>query len=371
MKTIKNYSKSILFSSILLFVNCTSDYSHQKTINVSINNNIETAAILYVIADIGLNAHQGSLSYEVRQHFDTFKDHEIVSMFKELLNKTDLGGPIDFFLRLSKLPHAEIPASLDTGFVKAVIGNQKLDDRTNFINQFIRSANDFYVEADIEKFINDHKSYYCKCINDVRRNLPTDNFIPTMEKYYGNGFNSYNIIPSPILFPFVGFGLKIEKHNEIDIFYIAGPFDEPDSTQEYTYGFDSYTDIREMSVHEFGHSFINPMFELPVNKELISNSSYLFEPIQEYMSEQAYGDWLSCVNEHVVRLGEIRIALAMGDSITSNRIRKTDIEERKFIYLPFLEEKILEYENNRKYYRTFEDFFPELINVFNEIDTTK
>ena len=335
MKTIRKYTKSILFTSILFLNSCTSDYSNQKTINVSINNSIETAAILYVISDIGLIAHQGSLCYEVRQHFDAFKDHEVVSMFKELLNKTNLGAPANFFLRLSEFPNAEILISLDTSFVKALIGNQRIEDNNNFINQFIKSANDFYIEADIEKFIYDHKKYYDKCINDVRRNLPNDNFIPTMEKYYGEEFNSYNIIPSPILFPFIGFGLKIKNHNEIDIFYIAGPFDEPDSTQKYTYGFDSPDDIREMSVHEFGHSFINPIFEVPVNKELISNSSHLYEPIEEYMSEQGYGDWSSCANEHLVRLGEIRIALAMNDSIASNRIRKIYIEERKFIYLTY------------------------------------
>ena len=192
-----------------------------------------------------------------------------------------------------------------------------------------------------------------------------------MEKYYGKEFNSYNIIPSPILFPFIGFGLKIENQNEVVIYYVAGPFDEPDSTQKYTYGFDSPADIREMSVHEFGHSFVNPITELSENRELISKYSYLFTPIQSYMNEQAYDSWWTCVTEHIVRLGEVRIATAMNDSATANKIRKENIETNKFIYLPYLEKKILEYENNRETYSTFKVFFPELIKVFSEIDTTK
>jgi len=357
---------------IIILISCFGcKQPDNKTIQVKINKNIETLAVLFLISDIGLNAHQGSLSYEARQHFDTFKDHEIISMFKEILNKTDLGAPVEFFLRLSELPNTGISASLDTGFVKALIGNQKIEDTDNFINQFIKLTNEFYIEADIEKFIHDHKSYYDKCINDVRRNLPNDNFISTMEKYYGNEFNSYNIIPSPILFPFIGFGLKIENQNEVGIYYVAGPFDEPDSTQKYTYGFDSPADIREMSVHEFGHSFVNPITDLPESKKLFNKYSYLYNPIKTQMKNMAYGSWESCVNEHIVRLGEIRIALALNDSTTANKIRKEDTEIKKFIYLPYLEKKILEYENNRVTYKTFADFFPELIKVFSEIDTTK
>jgi len=363
--------KNYFLIAILLFSFVGCNQEKIKTIQVRTNKNIETLAILYLVSDVGLNAHQGSLSYEAKQHFDAFKNHEIIPKLKELMNRSSFGAPVGFFLRLSEFPNAEISSPLDTGFVRVLIGNQDIDDKDNFINQFIKSANDFYVKADIEKFIQDHKSYYDKCINDVRRNLPDNNFVPTMEKYYGKEFNSYNIIPSPILFPYIGFGVRIESPTKTDIYYVAGPFNEPDSTQKYAYGFDSYIDIREMSVHEFGHSFLNPLFELPANKELISNFSYLYKSIEKYMFEQAYGDWLTCVNEHIVRLGEIRISLAMNDSTTSNKIRKENIEERKFIYLPSMEEKIKEYENNRKSYTTFEDFFPELIKVLAEIDTTK
>ncbi len=82
-----------------------------------------------------------------------------------------------------------------------------------------------------------------------------------------------------------------------------------------------------------------------------------------------YRSWLTCVTEHIVRLGEIRIALAMNDTLTANQIRTENIEQNKFIYLPYLEDKIVEYENNRDKYPSFADFFPELINTFSEIDT--
>ena len=67
----------------------------------------------------------------------------------------------------------------------------------------------------------------------------------------------------------------------------------------------------------------------------------------------------------------IRIALALNDSLTAIKIRNDNIEKR-FIYLPYLEKNIVSYENNRKKYKSFEEYLPILLeNTFSKIDTTK
>jgi len=338
---------------------------------VKIDKNVETVGILYLISDIGLNTPKGSLSYEARMHFDEFKEHEIVKMFKKFYENTNLWGPYEFILCLSELPSAKIIVELDTNITTALIGNESIDNPTNFINQFVQEFNEFYKIAEVESFIQQHRNYYEKCINDVNKNLPDESFVPTMEKYYGKEFYSYNIFPSPILFPYIGIGLNVKNNNGTNIYYIAGPFEELDTNEVYKYSFDSPSDIREMSVHEFGHSFVNPLTDDTINRNKIEIYSNLFEPIKEYMEEQAYGSWHTCVNEHIVRLGEIRVALAMDDILTAEKIRNENIEQNKFIYLPYLEKKIVEYERNRDKYTSFSDFFPELIETFAQIDTTK
>ena len=57
------------------------------------------------------------------------------------------------------------------------------------------------------------------------------------------------------------------------------------------------------------------------------------------MDEQAYDDWYTCVIEHIVRLGEIRISYALNDSVQADKLREYYVNEKKFIYLPYLEEK--------------------------------
>jgi hypothetical protein len=83
------------------------------------------------------------------------------------------------------------------------------------------------------------------------------------------------------------------------------------------------------------------------------------------MQKQNYGTWWDCVAEHLVRLGEIRIAERSRDSLLANRLRVENIEKNKFIFLPELEEKIQVYEANKKY-DSFLSYLPELITTFEQ-----
>lgn len=97
----------------------------------------------------------------------------------------------------------------------------------------------------------------------------------------------------------------------------------------------------------------------------------MLAPIKEPMKKQGYTDWPTCLSEHIVRLGEIRIAERMGLHQESERLRQLYIQDKKFIYLPHLLETIKRYENDDVSYRTFGDFVPVLIESLKKIDTTK
>ena len=88
------------------------------------------------------------------------------------------------------------------------------------------------------------------------------------------------------------------------------------------------------------------------------------------MEKQSYDDWWICVTEHIVRLGEIRISYALNDSAQAARLRENYVKNRNFIYIPALEEKVKEYEQNRAKYKSFGDFLPELLETFSQIDSS-
>jgi len=118
--------------------------------------------------------------------------------------------------------------------------------------------------------------------------------------------------------------------------------------------------------HEFCHSFITPLIEQGMYRDKINQTDSLFVPeLDSIMTKQGYGTWWGFTNEHLVRLAELRIANEMGiDNL--NNMRKYNIEENGFILIPDAEKLILEYENNRKDYPTFDLFLPQLIDQFRD-----
>jgi hypothetical protein len=109
-------------------------------------------------------------------------------------------------------------------------------------------------------------------------------------------------------------------------------------------GFDNRERLNELSAHEFGHSFVNPVID-EVPTELISRTEKLFESIKLSMSDQGYNTWKVCLYEHFVRAGEIYIWNKLGKIETSNRLKQEYINNRNFIFIPKI---LVELENYDK-----------------------
>lgn len=343
--------------------------SKGQNIEVSVNKNIETLFILYPLLDFGFPPVENSLWEDATVYFQDYKDHDAVKKLAILVNRTGIDGPVGLMLHYSELPNISHLHKLDENTLKSFSETGDVNDGQREINEFIEAFADFYIQSNVEAFLAKHNSYYQKAIEDVKKNLPTEGFIETLEMYYGKQNKAYILNPSPVLFPGFGFGKRIVTDEGLLVFNTFGPFRPGRSNHtEFHFHFDNADRIRDLSVHEFGHSFVNPITELPESKELIEQYAYLFEPLKEYMGQQGYRTWWICVTEHLVRLGEIRIAMAMQDHETADKLRNDYTVHRHFIYLPHLEAKITEYESNRDKYPTFSDFFPLLLNAFSEIE---
>jgi hypothetical protein len=84
------------------------------------------------------------------------------------------------------------------------------------------------------------------------------------------------------------------------------------------------------------------------------------------MAEQAYGTWETCVNEHLVRINVIRMRAKIdGEKIKASLIRSE--KSKGFIYIPQLDTLMQRYESNRQEFPTYEDFYPEIIKLFNSL----
>jgi hypothetical protein len=163
--------------------------------------------------------------------------------------------------------------------------------------------------------------------------------------------------------------MLISPKGEVSAMVFSSSVELPlqNSLKDYKhFGFDNADVIRFLTVHEIGHSFVNPVMK-PMKADIEHDTS-LFSPTFAKVLAPSYIDgWENCIIEHLVRLGEIRIAIAMGDTIEATRLRKLHISEFKFALLPLLEKKIVEYENNRSKYPTFNSFLPEIFDMLHNL----
>jgi len=109
--------------------------------------------------------------------------------------------------------------------------------------------------------------------------------------------------------------------------------------------------------HEFAHSFVNPLTEEFMQE--FKDPERLYKPIETQMENMAYGHWTAMINEHIIRAVEIKL---------TDRVEPLPNGERRgFIYIRPLYNLLSEY--NMTQYRSFREFYPEIVNLFNNIPT--
>ena len=92
-------------------------------------------------------------------------------------------------------------------------------------------------------------------------NLPEKKFIPALEEYYGDAKTSYNIILMPFFKSKWGMGWETSASGKKNIYNITSPFNAQVvfRNKAVQVGFDNSNEIANLSIHEFGHSFVNTL----------------------------------------------------------------------------------------------------------------
>ncbi|MDN3693267.1 DUF4932 domain-containing protein [Chryseobacterium tructae] len=377
--------KKVLF--ILVSLSSTLGFSQKKTskFSVNYNKNIET----YFLAEI--------LSAEHRKNNKDFELYKIkeCSVYQPIVNNAlkkyeylkdsniaietakindilmDKYGQGNDMLMTPLIYHQEFPATEwinDYQFSSNNLTEVQNKEITQLIKNYLSELSKFYTKENISQFFNENKDFYKGGENEYNKHIPAG-FTDAMEQFYGEGFHSYTILISPMMmWPISdgegrGIGANvISKSGNTDIYEIASPFVKAEKKGQF--GYDEEFQARFLSVHEFGHSFVNK--EVYQHKDKLEKFKDLFEKsnLKEVMIKTGgYGDYQTCVAEHLVRLGEIQTARIQKDFERAKRLEEYHLKNN-FIFLPLLEEKVKEYNSNRKKYKKFGDFVPQLLKVF-------
>jgi len=178
-----------------------------------------------------------------------------------------------------------------------------------------------------------------------------------MEEYYGEEQQSYNIILTPLLHD-GGFATRTYTNKKANLFAIIGP---SQNSMETPY-FDPDKLLQNYVIHEFSHSFTNPLIDEFYYE--LEKDSCLLDPIKEAMNKQAYSKWKSCLYEHLVRANEIMLTEQILGSEIANELYKDNYKNRSFIYLKGLIPLLKKYKSNRTVYKNLKSIMPEVVNYF-------
>ncbi|RNL69272.1 DUF4932 domain-containing protein [Sinomicrobium pectinilyticum] len=384
--------KLIILGILISCFSCKTEKRQRDKFDVGFNENIETYFLAEILSISHRNKNRSWEEYKLKTcreyqpivaraltDFGKLSNHKIAIETAGLNDTLGSFGYGNDFMMGILLEQPEFRLSKPPGDFKYAQEDLDTAQRTyleKIISNYIQSLYNFYRTENIGEFYQRNSDFYEGAINEVRSHIPKG-FTDAMEAYYGDAREKYIALVSPMMiWPIEenegrGIGAMVVNEGEKTVYEIMSPYVQVpvgSSDQAYhQFGYDYQPRARTLTIHEFGHSFVNS--ELEPYREQIDNYSYLFtDRLKKEMESKGVQSWHVYVIENLVRLGEIRIAEIQEDKSRAEFLRNYHIKQEKFIFLPQLEKKIMEFENNREQYPMWKDYLPELLSVFGEND---
>ncbi|AZA84342.1 hypothetical protein C1637_05740 [Chryseobacterium lactis] len=379
-----------LFFLVLTTTNGKAQYIQKLSpkVQVGVNKNIETYFFAeklavehigyYVFDHNTVDYSHQPIVYFGFQHFKKYKEKPSILRIAELLRQIrdllhDNGPILDHLLNQKDFPaEGQIYDGIQVKIDPQIKEHPEVEPMIKELTDSLRS---FYTHADIGSFIKKNNAFYKGALTETAKDITPDSY-QYMEKWYGQIFPGYMLYISPAM-PITpgkdnyrGFGPNIlSADGKIPSMVVSSskmlPLQQNLASYRH-FGFDNPKVTSFISGHEIGHTFVNPL--LDIFKDQIQADSALYtHELAALVEKNNIRGWYVCLIEHLVRLGEIRVALAMKNPQEAERLRRIHIGEFKCVLIPMLEIKIAEYERNRIKYPTFESYLPKLLSYISSL----
>ena len=337
---------------ILLLISLKS-IGQESKLKITIDERIET---LYSVAFFNdyflINSHENLYKNTLKNKLNVLKNHKAVQLFDSLSTKYNFSyyRTVEWILQYSNFPELKKTKN------KADDYSTVSEDKEYLLEEFKDELIKFNQDTLFQKYLKAIKPLNEKIISQVQ-NSKTINKLPSyIEDYYGKKLNSYNLILSPLLHA-GGFNSEIINANgEKEVYALLGPNGEID----FVPYFDKDFIETDLILHEFGHSFVNPLMEKYENNVESLRSTYFTKELEKNGKDQGYSEWKYIFNELLLRATTIHIAKQKFGNKKAEKL--LDFEKSVgFELVEKIVEILKEYELNRHTYATFDEFYPILI----------
>ncbi|MFA5849544.1 MAG: DUF4932 domain-containing protein [Bacteroidales bacterium] len=343
--------KYILFFAVLLLVGLNASAKvNQVPERPQVDNRVELMSIVFRLAGRAEYSSKDIKLYvsKIEDHFNKFRDHELILYVKSVMNERGLG--YDAVMSMA--------VNLDKNlFLRKDLAVNSLDKRwgEECAGKFTLLLRKFYIDAHCEGFFKSNADFFKEV---AKRFLPVYEQIDLnwYKSFYGNvSSEKFTIINAPANGQ-GNYGVSVNyKDGNKEAFAIMGAW-STDSTGMPLFRIDDYFPTL---LHEFNHSFINHI-NAKQSDLLKDCGEQLFSLVENEMRSQAYGNWLTMMNEALVRACVIKY---MKDhnyaDATIQRETKSQVD-RGFFWIGELVVELEKYSSQRDIYPSLESFVSKL-----------
>jgi hypothetical protein len=296
-----------------------------------------------------------SYADDVDRHFARYKEHPAIQYAVKVRGSHHIG----YDAVMSMAVHLNPPPKLTprVGFTEKTPDTRW---RKEGAEEFVRLLQQFYKDADCERFFQSHTDLYRTAEGRYQQLLKKVDF-DWYRRFYGEvpkgSFNLY----IGLLNGGGNYGPKVVHPNGTeDLYAIMGTWKVDDA------GLPVYDDSNlQTIIHEFNHSFINHLV-FAHESQLKTAGEKIFPPVAEKLRQWAYGTWQTAFLESLVRAAVIRYVLEHESPQVAYKVVQEE-RNRGFLWMGDLFPLLGVYENSRKTYPTFRSFFPLIVGYFQDL----
>lgn len=208
-------------------------------------------------------------------------------------------------------------------------------------------------EMNFLSFFQEWEPYLNTVVAEATQGIRQELIEEWLSEFFGWSASEFHLLMTASMFRSGGYGATIlDESGNLIAFQIirdSGLSEKPE--------FPSGISLENLTIHELGHSFVNPSME--IYPERMNNLKPLFWPVRKVMRAQAYTIVYIFINEQVLRAVEVMAARDLFPQEVETIILNKQVD-RGFYLTEYIVEQLEYYQSNRNLYPTFAEFVPFL-----------
>jgi hypothetical protein len=327
---------------------------------VSVDQRIELFSIIFRLAGNPEYNQCAVPAYDtaITRRFGPYRDHPAVTEARRLRVQRGIAfdAVINVALHVTDVQTLEERVALDAPGLA-------LDARwrPSEMRAFLALARRFVQDTRFADFATVQQPIWDSAAARLRTVLERDVDVPWFDGFFGPRAGAAFYLVAGVCNGGANYGQRFRAPDgREDLYAVIGAW-QADSA-----GFPSYDDrVVPTIVHEFGHSFVNPVMDAQ-QPAMAAAGPRILEAVGDLMRPQAYGQWGTVINETVVRAATARYTLAHRE----RRIAESAVlaeQARGFIWMDEVVARFDEYEADRARYPDLAAFAPRLAAYFDSL----